>query len=168
MSQSQRSDSRSQYEEPFRHRSAEQDPGAATMLLMVGLPGAGKTTRAKELAAVHRALRLTPDHYTQAGSDRAIIEAVVAVAAARRASPAQVALAWLRRNPAVVAPLVGATKTSHIDDAVASLELELTDEEAAQLEGPYTPRYDFQGVSDDAELARISARLGIKPADGSG
>jgi 1-deoxyxylulose-5-phosphate synthase len=102
--------------------------------------------------------------YTQAGSDRAIIEAVAAVAAARRVSRAQVALAWLRRNSVVAAPLVGATKTSHIDDAVASLELELTDEETAQLEGPYTPRYDFQGVSDDAELARISARLGIKPA----
>jgi aryl-alcohol dehydrogenase-like predicted oxidoreductase len=102
--------------------------------------------------------------YTQAGSDRAIIEAVAAVAAARRVSRAQVALAWLRRNSVVVAPLVGATKTSHIDDAVASVELELTDEEAAQLEAPYTPRYDFQGVSNDAELAAISARLGIKPA----
>ena len=42
---------------------AAQDPCAATMFLMVGLPGAGKTTRAKELAAVHRALRLTPDHW---------------------------------------------------------------------------------------------------------
>jgi len=40
-----------------------QDPCAATMLLMVGLPGAGKTTRAKELAAAHRALRLTPDEW---------------------------------------------------------------------------------------------------------
>jgi adenylylsulfate kinase-like enzyme len=40
-----------------------QDPCAATMLLMVGLPGAGKTTRAKELAAANRALRLTPDHW---------------------------------------------------------------------------------------------------------
>jgi 1-deoxyxylulose-5-phosphate synthase len=49
---------------------------------------------------------------------------------------------------------------------VASLEIELTDEEAARLETPYTPRYDFQGVSDDAELARISARLGIRPAAG--
>jgi predicted kinase len=42
---------------------ATQDPCAATMLLMVGLPGAGKTTRAKELAAANRALRLTPDHW---------------------------------------------------------------------------------------------------------
>jgi SpoVK/Ycf46/Vps4 family AAA+-type ATPase len=63
MSQSQRFDS--QYEEPFPHPSAAvpvvtQDPSAATMLLMVGLPGAGKTARAKELAAAKRALRLTP------------------------------------------------------------------------------------------------------------
>ena len=42
---------------------AAQDPCTATMLLMVGLPGAGKTTRAKELAAANRALRLTPDHW---------------------------------------------------------------------------------------------------------
>jgi predicted kinase len=57
MSQPQRSGSRPPYEEPFPH------PAAATMLLMVGLPGAGKTTRAGELAAAHRALRLTPDHW---------------------------------------------------------------------------------------------------------
>ena len=102
MSESQRSDSHSQYEEPFPHQPAAvsavtngqpgqarqerppacqsrqspsasagtrsgsiaaQDACAAMMLLMVGLPGAGKTTRAKELAAVHRALRLTPDHW---------------------------------------------------------------------------------------------------------
>jgi len=74
-------------------------------------------------------------------------------------------LAWLRRNPVVVAPLVGASNTAQIDDAVVSLELELTDGEVAKLEAPYTPRYDFQGISDDAELAHISARLGIKPAD---
>jgi hypothetical protein len=54
MSQSQRFGSR--YEEPFPYPSV-----AITMLLMVGLPGAGKTTRAKELAAANRALRLTPD-----------------------------------------------------------------------------------------------------------
>jgi hypothetical protein len=47
---------------------------------------------------------------------------------------------------------------------VASLEIELTVDAVAHLEAPYTPRYDFKGISDDAELARISARLGIKPA----
>jgi aryl-alcohol dehydrogenase-like predicted oxidoreductase len=102
--------------------------------------------------------------YTQESSDRAIIDAVAAVAAARGVSRAQVALAWLRRNPVVVAPIVGATRPSHLEDAVASLELELTAEEVAALEAPYTPRYDFQGVSDNARLARISAQLGIKPA----
>jgi aryl-alcohol dehydrogenase-like predicted oxidoreductase len=75
-----------------------------------------------------------------------------------------VSLAWLRRNPVVVAPLVGASKQAHLDDAVASLEIELTDDEVAELEAPYTPRHDFQGISDNAELARISARLGISPA----
>src|SRR5882757_9604298 len=44
-------------------------------------------------------------------------------------------------------------RRSHIDDAVASLVIDLTDEEVAHLEQPYTPRYDFQRVSDDAVLA---------------
>jgi predicted kinase len=61
MSQPQRSDS--PYEEPFPCPVSTNDQGAATMLLMVGMAGAGKTTRAKELAAVHRALRLTPDEW---------------------------------------------------------------------------------------------------------
>jgi predicted kinase len=85
MSQSQRFDF--QYEEPFPYPSAAgpaagegqpdpstpvdfetrsaatQDPGVATLILMVGLPGAGKTTRAKELAATRQAIRLTPDHW---------------------------------------------------------------------------------------------------------
>jgi 1-deoxyxylulose-5-phosphate synthase len=102
--------------------------------------------------------------YTNEASDRAIIEAVAAVAEARGVIRAQIALAWLRKNPVVVAPLVGASKTSQIEDAVASLEINLTEEEVGRLEAPYTPRYDFQGISDDAELARISARIGIKPA----
>jgi diketogulonate reductase-like aldo/keto reductase len=68
------------------------------------------------------------------------------------------------RHRVVVSTLVGASKPSHLDDAVASLDIELTNDEVAGLEAPYTPRYDFQGISDDAELARISARLGIEPA----
>jgi hypothetical protein len=59
---------------------------------------------------------------------------------------------------------VGATKVSHLDDAIVSLALDLTDEEVASLEAPYTPRWDFQGISDDAELARLSKRLGTAPA----
>ena len=63
------------------------------------------------------------------------------------------------RNPVVTAPLVGANTTAQIDDAVASLDIDLTDDEIARLEAPYTPRYDFQGISDDAELQQIMARI---------
>jgi 1-deoxyxylulose-5-phosphate synthase len=94
-----------------------------------------------------------------ADSDHAIIDAVGEVAAARGASRAQIALAWLRRTPVVAAPLVGASSAAQIDDGVASLDIELTDDEAAALTAPYTPRYDFQAVSDDTELNRIRAQI---------
>jgi 1-deoxyxylulose-5-phosphate synthase len=102
--------------------------------------------------------------YREEASDAAIISAVGDIARDRGVSRAQIALAWLRRNPVVVAPLVGASKPAQLAEAVASLDIELTDDEAARLEAPYTPRYDFQGVSDEVELARISARIGIRPA----
>jgi aryl-alcohol dehydrogenase-like predicted oxidoreductase len=102
--------------------------------------------------------------YPEEASDHAIVDAVAKIAAARGVSRAQVALAWLRNHPVVVAPLVGATKPHHLADAVASLDIELTGDEVAEIEAPYMPRADLQGVSDDAELARISARLGIRPA----
>jgi aryl-alcohol dehydrogenase-like predicted oxidoreductase len=102
--------------------------------------------------------------YTEESSDRAIIDAVASIANARGVTGAQVALAWLRHNPVVVAPLVGASKPSHLDDAVASLEIELTEDEVWSLQAPYTPRADFQGVSDEAALRSMSARLGIEPA----
>ncbi len=106
--------------------------------------------------------------YTEEASDNLIIDAVGTVAKARGVSRAQIALAWLRRNPVVAAPLVGASKPSHLEDAVTSLDIQLTDEEVTALETPYTPRYDFQGISDDKELARISAKIGIKPAKAKG
>jgi 1-deoxyxylulose-5-phosphate synthase len=102
--------------------------------------------------------------YPAESSDRAIIAAVSAIASARGVSRARIALAWLRRNPVVVAPLVGVGRPTHLTDAVASLAIDLTDDEVAALEAPYTPRADFQGVSDVAELGRIAARLGIEPA----
>jgi aryl-alcohol dehydrogenase-like predicted oxidoreductase len=97
--------------------------------------------------------------YTSTDSDRQIIDAVGAVADARGVTRAQAALAWLRRNPVVAAPVVGARTIQQIDDAVASLDIDLTDDEARRLEAPYTPRYDFQGVSDAAELERIKATI---------
>ncbi|MCI2238035.1 aldo/keto reductase [Paenibacillus sp. TRM 82003] len=72
-------------------------------------------------------------------SDAEVVAAVARVAERRGVPRAQVALAWVARNPVVVAPIVGATKPHHLDDAVAALELELTAEEVAELEAPYEP-----------------------------
>jgi aryl-alcohol dehydrogenase (NADP+) len=73
-------------------------------------------------------------------ADRAITEAVGRIAGDHGVSRAQVALAWVRQQSAVTAPIVGATKPQHLADAVASLELTLTREELDALEAPYTPR----------------------------
>ena len=61
------------------------------------------------------------------------------------------------------APIVGANTTAQIDDAVASLDIELTDEELNALERPYTPRHDFQGISDEAEMERSEPGSGLQP-----
>ena len=77
--------------------------------------------------------------YNRPGSDE-IIDAVCDLAEARGVKPAQIALAWLLSKPFVSAPIVGATKLSHLEDAVRALELSLTDEEIDKLEAAYTPR----------------------------
>jgi aryl-alcohol dehydrogenase (NADP+) len=72
-------------------------------------------------------------------SDRLVVERVAEVAAARGVPRAQVALAWVLRNPVVSAPIVGVTRAGHLDDAVAALDLELTDDEVERLESGYQP-----------------------------
>ena len=72
-------------------------------------------------------------------ADRAVVDAVGAVAQARGVPRAQVALAWVMRNPVVTAPIVGATRAGHLHDAVAALDLVLDDTEVAMLEAPYVP-----------------------------
>jgi aryl-alcohol dehydrogenase (NADP+) len=72
-------------------------------------------------------------------SDRAIVDRVAEVAAERGVPRAQVALAWVLAKPVVTAPIVGVTKDAHLDDAVAAVDLQLTEEEIARLEEPYTP-----------------------------
>jgi aryl-alcohol dehydrogenase (NADP+) len=72
-------------------------------------------------------------------SDRAIVERVAEIADSRSVSRAQVALAWVLGKPVVSAPIVGVTKEAHLDDAVAAVDLHLSDEEIARLEEPYTP-----------------------------
>ncbi|MFD0205761.1 MULTISPECIES: aldo/keto reductase [Saccharothrix] len=72
-------------------------------------------------------------------ADRRIVDAVAKVAQELDAPMASVALAWLLRNPVVVAPIVGVTKPHHLDDALKALDLSLTDDQVAELESPYVP-----------------------------
>jgi aryl-alcohol dehydrogenase-like predicted oxidoreductase len=78
--------------------------------------------------------------YRQAeDADRRVAAAVAKIAEERGVSRAQVALAWLLHQPAVTAPIVGATKPHHLDDAVAAVDLRLSDDELARLEADYVP-----------------------------
>jgi aryl-alcohol dehydrogenase-like predicted oxidoreductase len=72
--------------------------------------------------------------------DAPIIDQVRVIAEARGVSRAQVALAWVLSKPGITAPIIGATKPHHLDDAIAAVDLKLSDEEVASLEKPYTPR----------------------------
>ena len=86
------------------------------------VPGAQQSTRS------------SVDHVVQAFDsplDEPVVNAVQKLAEARGVSMAQIALAWVLRNPAISAPIVGATKPHHLPEAVAALELNLTDDEAA-------------------------------------
>ena len=78
--------------------------------------------------------------YTSAvDSDRKVVERVAEVAAKRGVPRAQVALAWLLSKPFMTAPIVGASKPNHLEDAVAAVSLKLSEEEITKLEEPYVP-----------------------------
>lgn len=72
-------------------------------------------------------------------ADRKIVDAVGKIAVSHKVSRAQVALAWLQSKPEITAPIVGATKMQHLEDAVASVSLQLSDDEIAALEAGYVP-----------------------------
>jgi aryl-alcohol dehydrogenase-like predicted oxidoreductase len=72
-------------------------------------------------------------------TDRLVVERVQTVAAARGIPMAQVALAWMLHKPYITSPIVGATRTQHLDDALGALKVSLTAEELARLEEPYVP-----------------------------
>ncbi len=101
----------------------------------------GRLARPPEQAASTR--RGSQDGFSEVLYDEAesaIVETVGEIAAAHGVGRAQVALAWLLQQQAVTAPIVGATKLSHLDEAVAATELTLDDEEVERLEAPYRPR----------------------------
>ena len=93
-------------------------------------PQAGGTTRA-DTDTIADAM------YTDA--DDAVVQAVADVAKARGLRPAQVALAWVLQREAVTAPIIGATKPGHVEDAISALDVELDEDEVAALEAPYVP-----------------------------
>jgi aryl-alcohol dehydrogenase (NADP+) len=95
-------------------------------------PGEGNTERARSDEFAPRLYYREPDH--------AVVEAVGEVAKARGVPNMQVALAWVLSKRVVTAPIIGASKAHHIADAVAALDLKLTDEEVASLEKPYKPK----------------------------
>ena len=72
-------------------------------------------------------------------SDFTVVDRITEIAEARGVKNAQVALAWILTKPAVSAPIIGASKSYQLDDAIAAMELKLTEEELKRLEEPYEP-----------------------------
>lgn len=89
------------------------------------------TTRAKSDDFAHSM------YYDEA--DFAVVDQVVAIAQARGVTPAQIALAWLLHKPGITAPIIGATKMHHLEEAAAATEVALSPEEIALIEEPYRP-----------------------------
>jgi 1-deoxyxylulose-5-phosphate synthase len=99
----------------------------------------GRLTRAWDEEATKRSAVDEFGKRLYMDTDRSIVEALTQVASERGVPRAQVALAWILSKPVITAPIVGATKPHHIEDAVAAAELTLTAEEIQLLEAPYVP-----------------------------
>jgi aryl-alcohol dehydrogenase (NADP+) len=95
-------------------------------------PGEGNTERARTDEFAPRLYYRSPDY--------AVVDALESIAKARGVPNMQVALAWVLRNPAITAPIIGTSKSHHLSDAVAALSLKLTDDEIKSLEAPYQPK----------------------------
>jgi 1-deoxyxylulose-5-phosphate synthase len=77
--------------------------------------------------------------YDTASSDRVVVDRVGEIANEQAIPRAQVALAWMLSKPVITAPIVGATKPNHLEDAVAAVDVQLSDDEITRLEEPYVP-----------------------------
>jgi aryl-alcohol dehydrogenase-like predicted oxidoreductase len=98
---------------------------------------AGNRDRSGERRTLRAESDPVAEWYEDADFD--VVDEVRAVAGERGVPAAQIALAWLLGKPGVSAPIVGATKTSHLDDAVAAVDLALSEDEVSRLEAPYRP-----------------------------
>jgi 1-deoxyxylulose-5-phosphate synthase len=105
---------------------------------------AGSRTRAGERLTTRAKTDTWGDSLYQPEVDFTVVDRAAEVAAARGVSTAQIALAWLLHKPGVTAPIVGATKLEHLEDALAAERLSLSADEIARLEEPYVP-HDIAG-----------------------
>lgn len=106
-------------------------PLARGLLARPPRDGYGDTARARTDEYAHKMYYQAPD--------AAVIARVAEVASRRGASMAQVALAWLLGRPGVVAPIIGASRMEHLEEALAALDLELETDVRSALEEPYRP-----------------------------
>ncbi|MDQ6695935.1 MAG: aldo/keto reductase [Actinomycetota bacterium] len=100
---------------------------------------AGNRTRSGEKRTTRSETDAFTDYLYNQSTDFDVVDRVVEVAAERDVPPAQVALAWLLHRPGVTAPIVGATKLHHLEDAIAAEELDLSEKDMQRLEEPYLP-----------------------------
>jgi aryl-alcohol dehydrogenase (NADP+) len=97
-----------------------------------GSPGEGNTERARTDEFAPRLYYREPDYK--------VVEALEAVARARGVPNMQIALAWVLKNSVITSPIIGTSKSHHLDDAVAALKITLTDDEVKSIEAPYAPK----------------------------
>jgi len=100
---------------------------------------AGNRTRSGDRLTTRANTDAFADSLYKPDVDFAVVDRVGEVARARGTPPARIALAWLLHQPAVTAPIVGATVVGHLDDALAAAELDLGEDELARLSEPYVP-----------------------------
>src|SRR3954453_9851735 len=99
----------------------------------------GTRTRSGERRTTRAETDQFPDRLYGRPEDFDVADRVAEVAGERGVPPAQMALAWLMHRPGVTAPIVGATKLEHLEDALAAAELDMADDDMARLEQPYVP-----------------------------
>ena len=121
------------------------------------LAGARKALNDKKGSARQESDVFTDTLYNE-DSDWDVVETVLALAKERDLPPAQIALAWVLSKPFITAPIIGATKLSHLDDAIAALDITLTGEEISRLEAPYKA-HPIKGMGKAAMY-----RPGARPA----
>jgi aryl-alcohol dehydrogenase-like predicted oxidoreductase len=96
----------------------------------------------RERGETGRTMRSSADARPYRSEDFDVVDAVRTIAVEQSVSPAQIALAWLLARPGVSAPIIGATKPEHLDDALSALDVDLSDDETTRLEAPYRPHAD--------------------------